>query len=521
MAAPGLRGATVCQPTRARLYLPTHDRRPSESPGKTPSMSETASTLSTTSTYEHPPGYRARRGQNWLFLGLTYASYYLCRYNLGPVAPELMRDLHLTPKDYGWIRTGRDGAYAVGQMVNGLFTDRLGGKRAMTIGAIGTIILNLAFGFTAWSSIGIMLPLLILIRSADGYAQAFGAPGFIKINTAWFRRKERGAFAGIFGAMINLGAAGAPQLAKLISTGLAVPLLFFTLTIPKDWRYVFILPPIIVAMFILLMNLFVRETPEEAGFQIKDDETGPLSADFEERVRLRDVFRKIASNKIVWIVAGAYFCTGFVRSAIEGWWATYLQDIWGLGKQSREYDVFSWGLPVTATFGSLCSGYVSDRFFRGKRAPVAAFLYTSQVFLTLVAFFMPQDTAHGNSLVAVALVIGIAMACNSTHSILGTAAAMDLGGPKMAGCSSGIIDSFQYYGGMLSGYGLGKLFELWYATPVRSAEIAGIAPAGSTSGHIPVNVTIWLGSMLPFGILGASLMTYLWLKHRGADTHGT
>ncbi len=487
---------------------------------RNPSMSQPAPAPDS-APITHPPGYRLRRGQNWLFLGLTYASYYLCRYNLSPVAPELMRDLHLTPKDYGWIRTGRDGSYAIGQMINGLFTDRLGGKKAMTIGAIGTIVLNLAFGLTAWSSIGLMLPILIFIRSADGYFQAFGAPGFIKINTAWFRRKERGAFAGIFGGMINLGAAGAPQVAKLISAGVVVPLLFFTLTIPKDWRYVFILPPIVVAVVILLMNYFVKETPEEAGYNIKHDESGPLSADFEEKIRLRDVFRKIASNRIVWIVAGAYFCTGFVRSAIEGWWATYLEDAWAAGKQSREYDLFSWGLPITATLGSLCSGYVSDRFFGGKRAPVAVFLYLAQVVLIIAALMMPQAGGHGSAMLAVVLVIGIAMACNSTHSILGTAAAMDLGGRKMAGCSSGIIDSFQYYGGMLSGYGLGKLFELSFQTPVRATEAAGIASVGATSGRIPVNVTVWFGSMLPFGILGTVLMGYLWLRHRGTDTRGT
>ena len=39
--------------------------------------------------FTHEPGFRLRRGRNWFFLGLTYASYYLCRYNLGIVAPEL------------------------------------------------------------------------------------------------------------------------------------------------------------------------------------------------------------------------------------------------------------------------------------------------------------------------------------------------------------------------------------------------------------------------------------------------
>src|SRR5947209_15982503 len=35
---------------------------------------------------------------------------------------------------------------------------------------------------------------------------------------------------------------------------------------------------------------------------------------------------------------------------------------------------------------------------------------------------------------------------NATHSLVGTAAPMDIGGRKMAGFASGVIDSFQYYG---------------------------------------------------------------------------
>ena len=44
----------------------------------------------------------------------------------------------------------------------------------------------------------------------------------------------------------------------------------------------------------------------------------------------------------------------------------------------------------------------------------------------------------------------IALTANSTHAIVGTAAPMDIGGRKMAGFASGVIDSFQYYGTALA-----------------------------------------------------------------------
>ena len=60
---------------------------------------------------------------------------------------------------------------------------------------------------------------------------------------------------------------------------------------------------------------------------------------------------------------------------------------------------------------------------------------------------------------AIFFLVLISLTANSTHSILGTAAAMDIGGAKMAGFASGVIDSFQYFGGSLAGYFLGALLD--------------------------------------------------------------
>jgi sugar phosphate permease len=41
--------------------------------------------------------------------------------------------------------------YGTGQLVNGLITDRIGGKRSMQIGAFGTIVVNCADGVAAFA----------------------------------------------------------------------------------------------------------------------------------------------------------------------------------------------------------------------------------------------------------------------------------------------------------------------------------------------------------------------------------
>ena len=96
---------------------------------------------------------------------------------------------------------------------------------------------------------------------------------------------------------------------------------------------------------------------------------------------------------------------------------------------------------------------------------------------------------------------------------------MDLGGRKMAGFASGVIDSFQYIGAGIAGFSLGRLLDR-FAVHATTASVA--ETVSSTAGSATViNPTVWFLAMLPWGILGTGLMTHLWLRHRGTDTRGT
>src|SRR5205085_5212667 len=183
---------------------------------------------------------------------------------------------------------------------NGLLTDRVGGKRAMLFGAAGTILMNLIFGVASFWG---LLWLFVVIRGIDGYVQAFGAPGMVKINAAWFRPNERGGFAGIFGFMINLGRFGINNLGASLLAGftflglLQVP--------PLHWRWLFWIPAVIALVIGTCMPLIVRDTPEEAGFpSVNPDE----EKDGHVQARVLDAFKIIVTNPVVWIVAFAYAC---------------------------------------------------------------------------------------------------------------------------------------------------------------------------------------------------------------------
>src|SRR5580692_10974628 len=93
----------------------------------------------------HPPGFRARRGLNWGFIGLLYTSFYMCRYNFPIANNAIAQEFHWDNAQMGKIISCNLFAYACGQILNGLLTDRMGGKKAMLIGAAGTVVTNIAF----------------------------------------------------------------------------------------------------------------------------------------------------------------------------------------------------------------------------------------------------------------------------------------------------------------------------------------------------------------------------------------
>ena len=396
---------------------------------------------------QYPRGFRARRGLNWGFLGLLYTSFYMCRYNFSIANKAISGEFGFSRAEMGYIITTSLFAYACGQIINGLLTDRLGGKRAMLIGAAGTVTMNILFGAASFAG---MLGLFVAIRGVDGYLQAFGAPGMVKINTAWFPHRERGRFSGIFGFMINLGRLGIFTLGPALLAGFTI--LGLIRIPPLHWRWLFWTPSAICALVAVGMALTVKETPEEAGFPgVVDDDGGPGDAGV--TAPFAQVIRAILSNPAVWITACAYACTGAVRQAVDQWFPRYMQDLYQVDLKSAQFQFLAFLIPFVASAGSLLAGYASDTLFKGRRAPVAAVLYFAETTIILLA----AQFHSANS--AILFLVLISFTANSTHSILGSAAPMDIGGRRMAGFALGLIDSFQYFGGSLAGYFLGSLLD--------------------------------------------------------------
>jgi sugar phosphate permease len=570
----------------------------------------------------YPRGFRPRRGLNWGYLGLLYTSFYLCRFNLSVANKAISDQYHFSYSQMSRIIFTSTLVYAFGQIINGLITDRIGGKKAMLIGAAGTIVMNILFGAASvWGILG----LFIAIRGVDGYFQSFGAPGMTKIKSAWFAKTERGGFAGIFGFMINLGRLGIFNFGPALLAGFT---LFGMVHVdPLHWKWLFWGPSIVCAVVAVGMALSAKETPEQNGFKPVEEYApakptrativrsvligsaitlvfgsifwayhhqtpvgtlaGPLTKDQKvtslsitplskplvvgktinlvtysnstsvtlsedapagattlkvqpfdananytvgeyatvsqldgmemgvllvvgiivifivlhimasafkpdhaairaanatvnaaTRADFSTAIKLIVVNPAVWIVAAAYACTGAVRNPIDSWFPRYMQEFHHTGQSSSLFQALAFFIPIAGSAGSLLSGYVSDKLFKGARSPVAASLYLLEIGIVACASFFATTPE-----MAVFFLVALSFTANATHSILGTAAAMDIGGRKMTGFASGVIDSFQYFGATIGLWALGYLLDKY-----------------GWKAYFPY--------MIPFGIIGFCLMVF-------------
>ncbi len=416
----------------------------------------------------HSAAFRKRRTLNWLVLGLTYSAMYMGRYNLGFANKALSDAFGWDKTQIGWIITTALSIYGFSAIFNGPIADRLGGRRAMLIGASGTVVFNFLFGLGAYLGFlgtgPVLLAYFATIWGMCAYFQSFSALALIKVNAGWFHISERGVFSAVFGAMIQMGRLAIFAIAPLLVTYLS-------------WQWVFFVPSVLVAFMAFLTYKFVHNSPEDVklpAFDVQDATSGDTEA-----VTLKYVARKIFTNPVTLMIAAAEFCTGVIRHGFEQWFPRYMQEAQNLALTSPIFAKGALAVVGAGVIGAFCAGYISDWFFQNRRTPVACLGYVVQIIALLVIW----KSTDINFIIA-AFVLN-SFAISIVHSMLSGTASMDFGGKRAAGTAAGLFDGMQYVGGSFVGIGMGYLLEAfgWGA---------------------------WGPSMVGFALVGALIMAVLW-----------
>ena len=451
------------------------------------------------------PAFRRRRVENWMIVGLLYAFFYMTRYNFNANAPTLMDVFGWTKVDLSILDTAMPFLYGVSVLVNAAIADKVGGRKAFLIGAAGVTVMNLVFGAFHWAVItppviagegaarvvatpavlagGLTARELALVMSAvwgiNAYFQSFGALSIVKINAQWFHIRERGTFGAIFGVLIRLGLIFAFSGTPIIAGALA-------------WYWAWWLPAILVAAFFVLTLLFVKERPEDAGFDPLDTGDAQIGAP-EQKVSVLDVARRIFTSRVMWTIALASVMLGFVRrSVVDSWWPIYFKEILHVTNTQAIYQATAWGIALFGIAGGFVLGPLPDRVFQSRRAPVVVIGFAGMV--ACLVLFRALGVGSWQAVLALCL---LSFFINGAHGVIGGAASMDFGGKKGAATAAGLFDGMQYlvaapFTGLLVGwitetYG----WEVWKLWPVPFAVVGCLLmatlwnekPKGRGAGH--------------------------------------
>ena len=131
----------------------------------------------------------------------SYATYYFGKVNLSIVVPALLathKDLSLV--NVGLVSSGFFFAYALGQFLHGQLSERYNPFTYISIGLIGSAIINLLLGFSA----GFFM-LLIVGETIDGMFQSMGWSSCVRANALTQKAENRERTTTILGTSYQVG----------------------------------------------------------------------------------------------------------------------------------------------------------------------------------------------------------------------------------------------------------------------------------------------------------------------------
>ena len=397
---------------------------------------------------------------------LCYVGFYFCRKPYSIVKSRLGTELDFDTRQLGIIYAAYLIAYAAGQFVSSAIGPRYGPRVLLLSGMAVSIGCSVAFGFTE------EVPWFVALMVLNGLAQAMGWSNCVGNMASWYHRGERGTVMGIWATNFQVGGVAANALASFVLQHYGYRYAFFTgaMVLMAVWVFFF-------------FNQANR--PEDKGLPAVDH---PDDVAEEPAVRQG---KHVRFAKGVWttvlLVGGAYFGLKFIRYAIWSWAPFVLERNFHLKGDDAGY--VSTLFDLCGIAGVIATGWMSDRWFKSRRAKVS-FLMTVGVVASTVLLF----SIGASSVTAFAVCISlVGFTLFGPDALLTGAAAMDIGSREGAVRAAGIISGLGSAGSVVQELVIAEMYK----------------QNGGAIGPI-------LGTLLGSAILAAAcIAAMLWRNRRG------
>ncbi len=334
-----------------------------------------------------------RSRYRWVICGLLFFATvvaYIDRGIFGYLKETLQQEMGWDDITYGNIAALFKVAYAIGLVVAGWFTDRLGTRKAFAIAIVLWSFAAMSPGL-ATSAVTFGIAMFFL-----GLGEAANFPACIKTVAEWFPRKERALSTSLFNSGANIGA-------------MLVPVIVPILVVAFTWRGAFAAAGATGFVW-LTFWLWLYRRPEEHP-RVSKAELAHIQSDPPENLA-RVPWARLLPCKETWAF-------GLAKLLTDGVWWFYIFWLPGYWQKTFHLTLEGNRLPVMLSFGisivgGIYGGYLSGALIkRGESVGVAR---KTALFLCALCILPIVLVPFVNSLWMVVGLVCLAMAAHQGWS---------------------------------------------------------------------------------------------------------
>ena len=372
--------------------------------------------------------FKAFGFQTFLAGTIGYSLYYVCRTSLNVVKKPILDSGTLDASQLGLIGSVLLFAYAIGKFVNGFLADHCNIKRFMATGLIVSAAANFTLGILGFASESmptmLLFTLFAIMWGINGWAQSMGAPPAIIGLSRWLPLSKRGTFYGFFSLSHNLG-----EWLSFLFVGILVSV--------AGWQWGFVGSSIAGIVGVIVIVFLLHDNPQSKGLPSVEEMSGESKVEEKAQESTGELQKMVLKNPAVWILAAASAFMYIARYAINGWGVLFLQEEKGFSL-TEATSIISINA-LLGIFGTVLSGWVSDKLFRSDRyIPALVFGIMNSIALVLFIFGGDAWWINITAMVLFGISIGV-LIC-----FLGGLMAVDIVPRKATGAALGVVGMASY-----------------------------------------------------------------------------
>jgi MFS transporter, ACS family, glucarate transporter len=400
------------------------------------------------------PPTRVRKGVVLLAVILAFLAF-LNRACISQVAPAIMRDLHLSQMQMGYVFSIFGLSYAIFEIPSGWLCDRLGAKAVLLRVVLCWSVLTAATGL-AWNYAS-----LLIIRLLFGAGEAGCFPALAKVFSTWLPPEERPIAEGWKAAMGRCGAAVAPFLMVILYVRIG-------------WRGAFAIFGTLGVVWAALFSFWYCDRPQDHPAVNSEELRWIANRELIAQGKAMNIrWQGFLTSRSAWALCLQWFCHYYGFYFYLTWLPTYLQRERGI---KLEESAILAGMPLLfAGMGTLASGfsmpYLSELIGSSRARRYVSYLsYTAGALLLLLFTFIKSP-------VLAILVMSLSSFFVELSTPVTWITAMDLGG-EAVGTLTGAMNTLGQVGAVAAPTLIACLLAIsgnnWTLTFYVSAFIYGM-----------------------------------------------